>query len=130
MNDITEARVRTVLNGIVDPCSTVAGVPAGMDDMGMINKVWFDTGTDGTRIGVEITLTDPTCMLLATFVNETRIRLSQLAGVTGVDVTLDHETQWTEDRLAPDYRQRLTEHRTEKRRRLLPLTALNQSRTA
>ncbi|WP_416983401.1 metal-sulfur cluster assembly factor [Streptomyces sp. T028] len=126
---LTEARVREVLNEIVDPCSTVAGVPAGMDDMGMISEVQFrDDGADGRRIGVKITLTDPTCMLLATFVNETRIRLSALPGVVGVDVTLDHETEWSEDRLAPHYRLRLDEHRAEKRRRLLPLTPLNSGR--
>ncbi|MFJ3802515.1 metal-sulfur cluster assembly factor [Streptomyces sp. NPDC090088] len=126
MSDVTEARVREVLNGIIDPCSTVAGVPAGMDDMGMISEIRLgDSGPDGRRIGVGITLTDPTCMLLTTFVNETRIRLSALPGVTGVDVTLDHETEWTEDRLAPHYRQQLDAHRAEKRRRLLPLTPVN-----
>ncbi|MBO4253122.1 metal-sulfur cluster assembly factor [Streptomyces griseorubiginosus] len=126
---LTEARVREVLNEIVDPCSSVAGVPAGMDDMGMINEVRFtDDGADGRRIGVKITLTDPTCMLLATFVNETRIRLAALPGVTGVEVSLDHETEWTEDRLAPHYRQRLEEHRAKKRRRLLPLTPVGSAR--
>ncbi|GHB59538.1 hypothetical protein GCM10010306_061320 [Streptomyces umbrinus] len=124
MSDVTEDRVREVLNTIVDPCSLTAGVPAGMDDMGLITGIQVgDDGTGGRLISVTFGLTDPTCMLLGSFANEARERLSELPGVTGVDVTLDHELEWTEDRFAPHYRQRLTEHR-ERRRRDLPLLAV------
>lgn len=124
MSGVTEDRVRDVLNGIVDPCSITAGVPAGMDDMGLITGIQVrDDGAGGRRISVTFGLTDPTCMLLGSFANEARERLSALPGVTGVDVTLDHELEWTEDRFAPHYRQRLAEHR-ERRRRDLPLLAV------
>ncbi|KUN74976.1 metal-sulfur cluster assembly factor [Streptomyces griseoruber] len=123
MSRVTEDRVREVLNTIVDPCSITAGVPAGMDDMGLISDIRVgDDGAGGQRIGVTFGLTDATCMLLGSFANEARERLAGLPGVTAVDVTLDHDMEWTPDMLAPDYQRRLTEHRTERRARLLPLT--------
>ncbi|MEH0580569.1 metal-sulfur cluster assembly factor [Streptomyces sp. B21-108] len=129
MSGITEDRVREVLNTIVDPCSITAGVPAGMDDMGLITGIQVDDdGAGGQRIGVRFGLTDPTCMLLGSFANEARERLARLPGVTAVDVTLDHAMEWTEGLLAPDYQRRLTEHRAERRARLLPLTPVRTGR--
>jgi metal-sulfur cluster biosynthetic enzyme len=124
MSGVTEALVRDVLNGVVDPCSITAGVPAGMDDMGLISDIQIrDDGAGGQLVGVKIGLTDPTCMLLGSFANEARERLSELPGVTGVDVTLDHELEWTPDMLAPQYQRRLAEHRAQVRR-TLPLLAV------
>ncbi|MGW2048322.1 metal-sulfur cluster assembly factor [Streptomyces sp. NPDC001858] len=129
MGDIGEARVREVLNTIVDPCSITAGVPAGMDDMGLISGIEvIDDGAGGQRIGVKFGLTDATCMLLGAFANEARERLGRLPGVTGVEVTLDTEMEWTPDMLAPHYQRRLAEHRTERRARLLPLTPVRTGR--
>jgi metal-sulfur cluster biosynthetic enzyme len=123
MGAVTEAQVRDVLNGILDPCSIAAGVPAGMADMGMITDIQIRAdGTGGHRVGVAIGLTDPACVLLGSFANEARERLTGLSGVTAVDVTLDHELEWTPGRLAPHYQRRLAEHRAERRARLLPLT--------
>ena len=124
MSDVTESQVREVLNGIVDPCSITAGVPAGMDDMGLISDIQIhDAGTDGQRISVKFGLTDPTCMLLGSFATSASERLAELPGVTAVDVTLDHDMEWTPDMLAPHYQERLAEHRAE-RRRSLPLLAV------
>ncbi|MGW4912807.1 metal-sulfur cluster assembly factor [Streptomyces sp. NPDC004270] len=129
MSGVTEERVREVLNTIVDPCSITAGVPAGMDDMGLISDIQVsDDGAGGQRIGVKFGLTDATCMLLGSFANEARERLAGLPGVTGVDVTLDHDMEWTPDMLAPDYQRRLAEHRSERRARLLPLTPVRTGR--
>lgn len=129
MTGVTEARVRGVLNGIIDPCSITAGVPAGMDDMGLISDIRVRDDAGGQRVSVTFGLTDPTCMLLGAFANEARERLADLPGVTGVDVVLDHEMEWTPDRLAPHYQQRLTEHRAATRARLLPLTPVAAGRT-
>lgn len=124
MGGVTVARVREVLNTIVDPCSITAGVPAGMDDMGLISDIQVrDDEAGGLRVGVTFGLTDPTCMLLGSFANEARERLAALPGVTEVDVTLDHDMEWTPEMLAPHYRQRLAEHRAT-RRRTLPLLAV------
>lgn len=124
MSGVTEDRVREVLNGIVDPCSITAGVPVGMDDMGLISDIQVrDDGAGGRRISVTFGLTDPTCMLLGSFANEARERLAGLPGVTGVDVALDHDMEWTPDMLAPHYQERLAEHRAQKRRSL-PLLAV------
>lgn len=130
MSGVTEALVRDVLNGVVDPCSITAGVPGGMDDMGLISDIQIrDDGAGGQLVGVKIGLTDPTCMLLGSFANEARERLSELPGVTGVDVTLDHELEWTPDMLAPQYQRRLAEHRAQVRR-TLPLLAVTATGAA
>ncbi|HEY2651899.1 MAG TPA: iron-sulfur cluster assembly protein [Solirubrobacteraceae bacterium] len=119
MSRITEAHIREVLNGIIDPCSITAGVPAGMDDMGLISDVQVaEDGAGGQRISVAVGVTDPTCMLLGSFANEARLRLADLPGVTSVDIKLDHELEWTPDRFAPHYQQRLAEHRAAVRARL------------
>ncbi|MFF5140431.1 metal-sulfur cluster assembly factor [Streptomyces sp. NPDC013157] len=124
MSGVTEARVREVLNGIVDPCSITAGVPAGMDDMGLISDIQIhDDGAGGQQVSVKFGLTDPTCMLLGSFANSARERLAELPGVTAVDVTLDHDMEWTPDMLDPHYQRRLAEHRAS-RRRTLPLLAV------
>ncbi|MFI5801078.1 metal-sulfur cluster assembly factor [Streptomyces sp. NPDC051677] len=129
MSDVTQARVRDVLNGITDPCSITAGVPAGMDDMGLISDIQVrDDSAGGQRVSVKFGLTDPTCMLLGSFANEARERLAALPGVTGVDVSLDHDMEWTPDMLAPHYRQRLAEHRAVQRARFLPLTPVTTGR--
>ncbi|WP_435284959.1 metal-sulfur cluster assembly factor [Streptomyces sp. NBC_00063] len=114
--EVTEDVVRRVLNTIVDPCSITAGVPAGMDDMGLIGEIAVvDDVTAGRHVSVTFGLTDPTCMLLGAFANEARERLRALPGVTAVDVTLDHTMEWTPDLLAPDYQERLSAHRAEMR---------------
>ncbi|WP_406109143.1 iron-sulfur cluster assembly protein [Streptomyces sp. NBC_01003] len=130
MSEVTESRVREVLNTITDPCSITAGVPAGMDDMGLIGDIQVrDDGPGGCQVSVTFGLTDPTCMLMGAFGNEARIRLGALPGVTGVDVVLDHDMEWTPDMLAPDYRQRLSEHRAERRRSLPLVTLATRGRT-
>jgi metal-sulfur cluster biosynthetic enzyme len=77
---------------------------------------------------VAIGLTDPTCMLLGSFANEARHRLADLPGVTGVEIKLDRELEWTPDRFAPHYQQRLAEHRAAVRARLRPVTPVTAGR--
>jgi hypothetical protein len=36
---LDEARVRTTLNTIVDPCSRAAGAPAGIAEMGLVRQI-------------------------------------------------------------------------------------------
>ena len=124
---VTETQVRTTLNEILDPCSITAGVPAGLDDMGLVGDVRVqDDGAGGQRIAVTVGVTEPSCVLIGSFATEAQVRLTALPGVSAVDVRLADDFDWTPDRLAPHYRQRLDEHR-EHKRRALPLLAMTRT---
>ncbi|WP_425826316.1 metal-sulfur cluster assembly factor [Streptomyces fractus] len=119
----TEADVRAALNEIIDPCSITAGVPAGLVDMGLVRDIRVDDEpSGGTRIAVTVGVTEPSCLLIGSFASEAEARLAALPDVRAVEVSLDEGLDWSEERLAPEYRQRLTEHRAGARRRL-PLIA-------
>lgn len=116
----TAAEVRETLNGIVDPCSTAAGVPAGLCDMGLVHAV--EVAPDG-RVSVTLGVTEPGCFMIGSFALEAHARLGALPGVTAVELELDEGFDWTEDSMDPAYRERLAEHRrrTGRSPRLLPL---------
>ncbi|MFZ3555865.1 metal-sulfur cluster assembly factor [Streptomyces sp. BH055] len=129
---VTEAKVRAVLNEIVDPCSITAGVPAGLDDMGLVSEIRVEedpAGTGGWRVAATVGVTEPSCVLIGSFASEAQARLTALPGVTSVEVSLADDYEWTQDRLAPHYRQRLEEHRAHKRR-TLPLLAASGTTAA
>ncbi|MCX4409943.1 MULTISPECIES: metal-sulfur cluster assembly factor [unclassified Streptomyces] len=124
---ITEATIRATLNEILDPCSITAGVPAGLDDMGLLSDIRIQDDIEdnggGRRVAVTVGVTEPTCVLIGSFANEAHTRLAALPGVSAVDVTLADDFDWTPDRLAPHYQRRLAEHRAQVRR-ALPLLAV------
>jgi metal-sulfur cluster biosynthetic enzyme len=95
--------VRSVLNSIIDPCSAAAGTPAGLSEMGLVRAVNISEGDDGANIQVTLAVTHPFCMMAAVFVNESRIRLSELPGVNSVEVSLDGRYLWSEDDFEPAY---------------------------
>jgi metal-sulfur cluster biosynthetic enzyme len=116
--------VLAVLEEIVDPCSTTAGVPAGLVSMGLVRSIQLPSpATEGT-LRVTLTMTEPGCLMAAIFAENARDRLAPLAGadgfhdVTGVDVVLDTTQVWEPDDMAPEYRRRLAAAR----KRRLPLT--------
>jgi metal-sulfur cluster biosynthetic enzyme len=114
-----------ILEEIVDPCSTAAGVPAGLVSMGLVRSIQLPSpATDGT-LRVTLTMTEPGCMMAAIFAENARERLAPLAGadgfhdVSGVEVALDASQVWEPDDMAPAYRSRLVAAR-ERRLPLIP----------
>ncbi len=110
--------VRAVLDEIVDPCSAVAGVPAGLVEMGLVREVEVLGGPEEATIRVAIGLTEPGCMMGVPFVNEAKKRLEALPGVGEVEVAMDHRRDWVPQDMSVAYRRRLEEHRASRRRRL------------
>jgi metal-sulfur cluster biosynthetic enzyme len=107
MAAVTEAEVRAALNEIVDPCSTAAGAPAGLEEMGLVRHVEIRNGRGGTRVRVTIGLTQPLCLMGIPFMKSARERLSAIPGVTQVHVSLASGIDWTPAEMALPYRDRL-----------------------
>lgn len=110
--------VRETLDAIVDPCSAVAGVPAGLVEMGLVREIEVLGGPEGATIRVAIGLTEPGCLMGVPFVNEAKKRLEALPGVATVEVAMDHRCDWGPQDMSVAYRRRLEEHRASRRRRL------------
>lgn len=108
---VDEDRVRAAVNAVPDPCSVTAGVPAGLDDMGLVRDVTISGPPGARRVVVAIRLTEPTCLMGHVFVPAARAAVRALPGVTEVDVRLDPDPGWSERDLRPAYRRRLLEAR-------------------
>jgi metal-sulfur cluster biosynthetic enzyme len=87
--------VRALLDEIIDPCSIAAGAPAGLVEMGLVRGVEVTSMPAGDAITVRIGLTEPGCMMGASFVVRVREALEPLPGVARVDVELEHDSGWS-----------------------------------
>jgi metal-sulfur cluster biosynthetic enzyme len=105
-NTVLSERIMAELNDIVDPCSVAAGCPAGLVEMGLIRSLELRDTATGCDARVTMALTHPFCMMAPVFVNEARIRVADLDGVTGCDVELDATYIWTDDDMSPEYAER------------------------
>jgi metal-sulfur cluster biosynthetic enzyme len=119
------ARVWTILNTIVDPCSRAAGAPAGIADMGLVRQLEVQQSPEGASIRVVIGVTEPGCLMGAAFVNDARQLLQALPGVAEVQVSMDLAFDWTPADMAPAYQARLEQLRQRRRAALgmIPLKA-------
>ena len=110
-----ESLVRAALDTVLDPCSEVAGVPAGILEMGLVRSLEVQNGPHGALVRVAIGVTEPTCLMGPSFVSGARERLAAVPGVARVEVTLSSDPDWSPLDMSPDYRARLTEHRRARR---------------
>lgn len=90
--------VRGVLDGIHDPCSVAAGVPMGLDEMGIVKTIAV---SDEGEVAVTFRLTSPFCEMVAFMRQETIARVSELPGVSAVVVDHDNGLDWDHDLIAP-----------------------------
>jgi metal-sulfur cluster biosynthetic enzyme len=109
--------VERVLNEIIDPCSRAAGAPASLIDMGLVRALETETAADGSvTVRVCIGITEPGCLMGGPFVVEARRRLAAIDGVGSLDVSMDHQMDWTPADMTPAYRDRLESVRAARRR--------------
>ena len=113
---IAHDQILEVLNTITDPCSLVAGVRAGLVDMGLVSSVEVDGGCVRVTLG----LTEPGCLMGHAFLPQAKEALEALPGVSSVEVRLDHHLPftWNESRMTPEYRAKLEAHRASVRERM------------
>lgn len=115
---VTEASVRSVLNAIIDPCSLLAGAPAGIDEFGLVRQVEVRQGPDGVDITVTLGVTEPGCYMAVYFAEQAHTLLQGQAHVKNVTIALDLAGDWTPDDMSTTYRTRLEMVRAQRRRSL------------
>ncbi len=109
-----ERRVRAALDSVFDPCSEVAGVPAGLLEMGLVRSLEVEPGPSGATVRVSIGVTEPTCLMGPALASGAREQLAAIPGISHVEVALCDE-DWMPSDMSPDYRERLGAHRAAKR---------------
>jgi len=112
---IGEHEVRAALDEVHDPCSEVAGVPAGILEMGLVHDLQVSHEPDGAVVRLAIRVTEPTCLMGPSLASGARERLAALPGVARVEVTLSDDGDWTPAAMSAEYRARLAEHRAARR---------------
>jgi metal-sulfur cluster biosynthetic enzyme len=106
-------QISEVLNAVMDPCATSAGVPLSIVEMGLVRNV--EISKDGD-VAVELRLTTPGCIEgVLKFSNEIEKGVSALSGVRHVDVRYSDVADWSEHDISPEGRSKLETLR-EKRR--------------
>ena len=104
---MNEDAIRTLLNGIVDPCSRAAGTPAGLVDMGLVRRVSVTAIAGEYDVRVTLCVTEPGCVMGGCFAREAEIRLAELPGIRSVSIELDGAADWTPTDMSASYRVRL-----------------------
>jgi metal-sulfur cluster biosynthetic enzyme len=121
---LSETAVRAALEEVVDPCSVVAGAPTGIVSLGLVRKLELSHDERGTTVRLSIGVTEPGCLMGASFAAQARARLELLAGVAEIDIELDHANDWMPSDIDPGYQRRLDLVRATRRH------ALEQRRAA
>jgi metal-sulfur cluster biosynthetic enzyme len=111
----TEQDVRAALDEVRDPCSEVAGVPAGLVEMGLVSELHVEPSPDGAVVHVAIRVTEPTCLMGPSLAAGARARLSEVPGIARFEVTLSDDNEWMPSTMTPEYRARLEAHRAKQR---------------
>jgi metal-sulfur cluster biosynthetic enzyme len=109
--DALREEVRARLEGIVDPCSVASGAPAGLVSMGLVRELTVEDRPEGAYVRVTLCITEPGCLMGALFKLTAERELAEVAGVTDVDVSLDHAYVWGPEDMTDSYRRRLAEVR-------------------
>jgi metal-sulfur cluster biosynthetic enzyme len=109
------AEVRAALDDVHDPCSEVAGMPAGLVEMGLVTSIDVEPTPDGAVVHVAIRVTEPTCLMGPALAAGARERLAAMPGVARYEVELSDDNDWMPSAMSPEYRARLAEHRAARR---------------
>jgi metal-sulfur cluster biosynthetic enzyme len=91
MPESIESEVHRLLDTIGDPCSVAQGVPMGLDEMGLLERVEADA--DG-NVEIDLRLTSPSCMMLGYFKVEAERLVGAIDGVRTVTVKSDTGLDW------------------------------------
>jgi len=108
-----------LINEVVDPCSIVAGAPAGLVDFGLVRGVDLERTDAGTwNVCVRLMLTEPGCMMGGPFAVRVRDKLASLPAVASLEVRIESVGMWSEASMRKEYAAKLADARA---RRVIPI---------
>ena len=101
------ARARAALDEIIDPCSSAAGLPAGLVTLGLVKAIDLQhDSVDGPLLVATLRVTGPGCVMAPVFVEEAQRRLAAVAGRGKAIVRFDATPDWEQSDMDPAYRER------------------------
>jgi metal-sulfur cluster biosynthetic enzyme len=101
--------VVAALDRVIDPCSVGRGVPAGLNDMGMVKAVEVDA--EAGTAAVTLQLTSPACHFQLWFFERVREEVAAVAGVADCTVEFSKDYDWSDDAMSSDLKARLRDRR-------------------
>ena len=100
---VTEDLVREELKQVIDPELFVNIV-----DLGLIYVVDLDDTEEGlTNVTIEMTMTSPACPAGPQLIGNSKQVVSQMDGVSGVEIKIVMTPPWTPDRMTEDAKDQL-----------------------
>ena len=94
--------VREALRSVYDPCCADRGI--SIVDMGVVE----DVRVTGGHVEVDLVPTTGWCPFVASMSTAIPDRLHEIGGIESVDVRVVWDPVWTQDRLSPTAREKLT----------------------
>lgn len=89
-----EEKVVEMLRTVYDP-----EIPVDIYSLGLVYKI--DLADDGT-LNVDMTLTAPNCPMADFILEDVRMKLESIEGVTSVNVNIVFEPEWTQDMISEE----------------------------
>jgi len=89
-----EEKVVEMLRTVYDP-----EIPVDIYSLGLVYKI--DLADDGT-LNVDMTLTAPNCPMADFILEDVRMKLESVEGVTSVNVNIVFEPVWTQDMMSEE----------------------------
>lgn len=99
MPDRLKQAILNRLAEIQDPCSVATGTPLNLVEMGLLENVEV---SDAGNVTVHLRLTTPTCNMLGFMAEEANRRLTNLPGVSEVEILSDQGLDWTPSLMSPE----------------------------
>ena len=90
----TEERIVDMLKTVYDP-----EIPVNIYDLGLIYKI--DVQEDGTAM-IDMTLTAPNCPAADFIMEDVRMKIDSVEGVTSSEVNLVFEPEWDKDMMSEE----------------------------
>ena len=90
-----EERVVEMLKTVYDP-----EIPVNVYDLGLIYRI--ELNDDLTQLDVDMTMTAPSCPMADFVVEDVRLKLENIEGLSSVNVNLVFEPEWTQDMMTEE----------------------------
>ena len=90
-----EEKVIELLKTVYDP-----EIPVNVYDLGLIYRI--ELSDDLTQLVVDMTMTGPSCPMADFIIEDVRLKLETIEGLTTVNVNLVFEPEWSQDMMTEE----------------------------